>query len=308
MPPAPERPSIAIVLHEKDFLFAEGKNHLSLICAHWKKKGYPVRVQRGIQEAVPEDILFPHVDLTVLPKAYRDFFSRHPRVINRGITDISKRAISRQRLRHGSGYVGPVIVKTNANSGGGADEKKLNARGRRWKRWRNELAKRFPKVSWWWLREMNSNQYPVFPALADVPFGAFCNPHLIVEKFLPERDGDLYCARSHSFLGSAHYDNLLKSPYPIAKGSQLCRRQEIPAHPEVLDYRRSIGMTYGKIDYTIIDGHAVILDVNTTPTFLRSNDPLTRLDVDRLTPLLAEGLESIIRSFSWNEGSPLGVY
>jgi glutathione synthase/RimK-type ligase-like ATP-grasp enzyme len=57
---------------------------------------------------------------------------------------------------------------------------------------------------------------------------------------------------------------------------------------EVHEFRRKIGMDFGKIDFVVREGRAVILDVNPTPSV--STEGGSR-GAARRAPLLAEALE-----------------
>ena len=49
---------------------------------------------------------------------YGAVLDAHPRVVNRQVRDSSKRRVSRNLVRPGDGWEGPVIVKTDRNHGG----------------------------------------------------------------------------------------------------------------------------------------------------------------------------------------------
>jgi len=97
-----------------------------------------------------------------------------------------------------------------------------------------------------------------------VPKSYFSDPNLVVEKFLPEREGNLYFTCSYHFFGSRTTTVGLGSRMPIVLGHNKCVMQDIDPHPEVVDFRTSFCIDYGKIDYVVRDGHAIILDVNKT--------------------------------------------
>ena len=86
----------------------------------WRSMGIRVSVIAGVQERPEADLLFPHIDLTCTPPEYIAFMQNYPCVVNRGVTDISKRNISTHLLRGDERYDGPAIVKTDRNFGGRA--------------------------------------------------------------------------------------------------------------------------------------------------------------------------------------------
>ncbi|MBF2098127.1 MAG: hypothetical protein IGQ88_07110 [Gloeomargaritaceae cyanobacterium C42_A2020_066] len=127
-------------------------------------------------------------------------------------------------------------------------------------------------VDWRRVTSLDPNQYPLFPNLAAVPRTIFTNPHLIVEKFLPEREGDLYCLRNWIGLGDVGENVRAFSEQPIVKAAVAFGHTPVPVPAELTAWRQAIGMDYGKIDYVMPAGRLVVLDVNPTPTY-RGPDP-----------------------------------
>jgi hypothetical protein len=110
-------------------------------------------------------------------------------------------------------------------------------------------------------------EYPVYDTLSRVPRHARSNPALILERFLPEREGDQFFMRHYLFLGDHVRSSRVTSPSPFMKRS-ACRPagEGWPVPQEVLNVRRELGADFGKIDYVIHEGQTVILDVNRTPS------------------------------------------
>jgi len=94
----------------------------------------------------------------------------------------------------------------------------------------------------------------------------FRNPALVVERFLPEREGDRYFMRHYLFLGDRARNVRVADSTPFMRRSWAVPVDEgLPVPEQVLAFRRRLGMDYGKIDYTIHNGEVVIVDVNRTP-------------------------------------------
>jgi hypothetical protein len=177
-------------------------------------------------------------------------------------------------LRRGDDYDGRVVVKTNANSGG----KKVKER-RRFRRaatkifafFRGAAVKPIPLTAnqdWRKCKWLDSGNYPVFDSIAAVPPLVWTNPHLIVEKFLPERDADgNYRLRLWYFLGEEEACQLVTGAFPIVKAKGILKRELIDEVPdEIRQLRRDLGFDYGKFDFAISNGRVVLYDVNRTPT------------------------------------------
>src|SRR6476659_5329398 len=107
--------------------------------------------------------------------------------------------------------------------------------------------------------------YPVFATPREVPPRVWSNPSLVVEKFLPERQGEHYCLRQYVFCGSSEFNLFAVSNSPVIKSSNVIRKEMLDAaHPAVRAYREQLGFDYGKFDYVVRDGEAIIFDVNRT--------------------------------------------
>jgi hypothetical protein len=291
----PPRPDILILLHERD-RWAERENYLIWpIRDAWQELGLRVEIARGPRQAVPAHLLFPHVDLTVTPPEIAALFGRYPRVVNRRVLDISKRRLSRLLLPADDPWQGPVIVKTNLNTGGlpesrlarppAAQFARMLAKRvapRRWLlRWR--ARRRAAPTDLGTARTLPPNFYPIFTSKAAVPRGAFDNPALVVERFLPEKEGDLFAVRSWSFLGSCGYNLRRVSRSPVVRAVGVLRREEVPVPDDLIGMRADLGFDYGKLDYVLRDGRAVLLDANRTPSL--SGDSLAEAQRERARTL-----------------------
>jgi len=241
------------------------------LAERWRAMGHDVASLRGTRARPPADLLVPNVDLTGLPPAYVRF--------------ISKRSFSRLGVREGDGWRGPVIVKSDLNAGGQPERKVYGKPWRERRLFRRLLGT--PREAW---------RYPVFDSVDEVPRRWLRDRRLHVERFVPERVGELYCARSYAFAGSHGFAVRNKSTEPVVKARGIVGREEVPVPDELREVRRRLGFDFGKSDYTVVDGEVFLLDVNRTPTFAanpgaeerhaRSADALARglLDAFGLPP------------------------
>lgn len=261
-------PDVAILTHAADRLFERTKYLIHAVSKEWEAIGLRVAVLRGVRAFVPAGVLIPHVDMTVMPPEYIAFARRYPRVLNRDVVDISKSSFSENIVGPGSPETGPVIVKTDRNHGG-LPELRLEAMPRArlfFEKLRSRLVSmRSPR--WRDVEVLDRGSYPVFPALKDVPREIFANPHLIVERYVAEIEGGRYCVRFCYALGSREFTVRLTSKNPVIKASTSEGCERVESSSEVALWRRRLGLDYGKIDYVVRDGKAVVLDVNTTPAY-----------------------------------------
>jgi hypothetical protein len=181
-------------------------------------------------------------------------------VINRRVTDISKRRISRNLVRRPGDHPGPVIVKTDRNFGGEV-ESRLVDRGGTLRRYGQALRNRLP---WSWRATLD--QYPIFASTAQVPHSVWLNRDLVVESFLPERRDEFYCVRTWLFLGNEERIALFWGRDPIVKSHSIIGRERLHDVPaDLRQMRRDLGFDFGKFDYAIVDGRTVLYDANRTP-------------------------------------------
>ena len=232
----------------------------------WRKSGLEVSWQYGIRKRPQADLLIPQVDLTRLPDDYLAFIRSYPNVVNRQVVDISKRSFSEHLLEDGNDYPGPVIVKTNNNYGGWPERWLVLPR----QRLLSLLCREALRTPWQAFaglaRQTVLRKYPIFNSLAEVPRGVFSNKALVVEKFLPEREGDWYFMRHYLFLGDHARNVRVVGKKPFLKRSACVPHDEnLPVPPQLISLRRRLGFDYGKFDYTIHKGQVALLDVNWTP-------------------------------------------
>ncbi|MEI6513181.1 MAG: hypothetical protein WCO51_07890, partial [bacterium] len=88
---------------------------------------------------------------------------------------------------------------------------------------------------------------------------------LVVEKFLPEKEGDYYYIRLYMFLGDCSRSVRVASLEPFVKSRTYTGSFEnLQVPEEVLQFRRELGLDYAKIDYVVHEGQVEILDVSQT--------------------------------------------
>lgn len=287
---------IGVLIHVRDTLFSQGERWLlQFILAAARERGHSVHVLRGVGANPPLDVLIPHVDLTVRPPQYERFLSRHGCVLNLRLRDISKRALGCRALGPGEDFEGPVMLKSDLNFGGRPELRLIPGR-----RWHSEvmhrlrhlpLCRRWAEAAFWrWTPCLSSRDYRVYPSLREVPPQAFRNPRLVVQPFEPEEQDGLFALRKWTFLGDAGSCTRSLGTGPIVKAANRVPGSitAAPVPDEVREFRRKIGMDFGKIDFVVREGRAVILDVNPTPSV--STEGGSR-GAARRAPLLAEALE-----------------
>jgi hypothetical protein len=219
----------------------------------WRQRGHEVVLHGGIENPPEGDLALLHVDLTVVPPPYRRVLERYPRVLNRAVLDVSKRLISRQLVAGPDDpWDGPVLVKTDANYGG------LPELGLRTLAGRAGVPTAIPEG-------VALESYTVFPSPGAVPPAVWTTPALIVERFLPERDGRGYYMRHWTFLGDRERSNRYRAEVPIIKASDILDGEPVPVPDDMRAWRARLGFDFGKFDYVLHDGRCVLLDVNRTP-------------------------------------------
>jgi hypothetical protein len=261
---------IVILVHARDRGAEQRAYQIWGIADIWRSWGIEVVVQHGVARFVDADVVVNHVDLTVVPQPYVRHMARYAVSINGRCVDVSKRLVSRQLVGGGDGWDGPVIVKTDRNYGG--ELERLVLRGRAPRAW-DDLRVRLSRHPWRIRRWLSTRDYAVLESVSAVPEDVWRNPHLIVERFLPEREDDLYVLRTLTLFGDRWVSRRTTSASPVVKSGNAVRVDDVEPHPDVFAAARRLGLDRGKVDYVLHDGRAVVLDANRTNTMGRAMTP-----------------------------------
>lgn len=293
----PVPPSIAILLHELDTDARSRRYRLWSIVQNWRDLGCDVRLVNGTgpdarKAVLAADILLPHLDCSVIAGDYAQLIDEHPRAINTRIRDIRKRAFSPIIVGGPDDpYQGPVIVKTNNNSGGSRDVEysctNPNSPIERFNKWLAWHPRVLPHCLGW---TRTLPRYPIFDSPRQVPRAAWRNKHVVVERFLTSDRDDQGRHLLHMWIvmGNASVGRTLasKDPYVKDRHAELGSFDNPP--PEVVELRDHVGLDYGKIDFIIADGTPHVIDINWTPTL--SGDPADPFYLEQCRPLAEAGL------------------
>ena len=289
--------SIAILFHE-----SLNRNHISKFriwhCAQvWKEQGIDVRILHG-PKLIDADLIIPQIPLSEIPDEYHGLFDKVDSVVNRNVINVRKSHFSENLISLEDDYDGPVIVKTDANYGGISERRaiwSLPLHAQIMTRLSNLLrtlrkiaiSGSFRKLAY--SNTLNPKRYPIYPSKSELPKGVFNNRDLVVEKFLPEKVGPFYYLRCYVFFGNQALTVRLKSEAPIVKASAETRLEYTPVDDSIVAARETLGFDYGKFDYVMHDGKAVLLDINATPTFGRA---YPRNQKARIAGQLAKGVSA----------------
>lgn len=271
--------SIAILAHKLDRIIwrrADGNGYncpylIGRMAFELIRRGHQVEIVHGLQaKNANPDLAVLHVDLTRVPDEYLAFAAGFRNCLNVKVADIAKTAVSDALLDRQPDWNGPVIVKSNLNCNGGSEAAKAALR-----------AGHAPKPA-------PAPDYRVFKSIHDVPDALRRDPELVIDRFLPEREGEFFAIRHWVFCGDREFCSRYVSAEPIIKGSNVIRREPVPV-PEALRRKRTeLGFDYGKFDLVMHDGECVLFDANKTPG---SPPPLALAD-GIYVATLCDGLES----------------
>jgi len=268
---------VLILLHATD-PYPEGPSYFAWgLRDVWREMGIDVRIARGLDETVDADLVLPHIDLTITPRPYRTLLDALPNVANAGLYDISKRRVSRHLVTATDPWRGPVIVKTDRNHGGLPERSVARAE----RNWRTRMVSNLGRAVRGHAAQslVRGTDYLIFDGLARVPEQAFSDRSLVIEKFLPEREGDRYYLRWYIFIGDRYRSMRIGSNDPLVKlGNREGAEFGVDVPASVVALREEWGMDYGKIDYVMHNGVPVILDVSRTPSDV---PPAQRLETCR---------------------------
>ncbi len=226
---------------------------------HWRERGYRVKFLYGPNDFSIADVCIVHVDLSVVPEAYLEFANRYPIVLNGNIRDIRKSEVSELLLTRRSHYVGRVIVKSNLNYAGWPERiAESNLVGLTVLKLKKKLRIPFAQYN-------RQSDYRILETIEHVPEEIWNDPNSVVERFITEKEKNHYCVHSYKFLGNSHEWVKNLSTEPIITSFNTVGRVATDSYPEILAYRKRLGMDYGKIDFCMDSGTPLVIDVNKTP-------------------------------------------
>lgn len=282
---------IVILFHENE-PSQRPRYVISFLADIWRADGNEVVFLFGVRKFVPADLIIVHVDLSVVPDEYLEFARQYPIVLNGAVKDIRKSTFSKNLVGADDPYQGKVIVKSDLNYAG-KPEQHLNASTRSST---SLLCKIFSLFSSGLpgrtFSFKSSRDYRVYDHLHLVPQACFENPGLVVEKFLPEQEKGLYFVRNYQFLGDRMTCTRLGSKNPIVKWKTMVSNEPIEPHPEIIHLQKEMNFDYGKFDYVVHEGKAILLDINkTTGAIPRNMTP----ELERMRRYRAEGISWYFR-------------
>lgn len=276
---------IAVLLHA-------GTLHRDLRCSvvfhlaeHWRAAGHKVSFLRGTRRYVPADLLFVHVNLSVVPEEYLELAARYPLAVNHRARDIRKSRISEHVVSKDDDWSGPVIVKTDLNYGGEPERKLVGSGTFRWARAASVLA----RLAHRW--RGRPEPYRIYENMSLVPAELWDDPDFVVERFLPETEDGCFQLRLYQFLGDRSMCRRITAVDPIIKSGSTVRTEQIEPHPIVETWRERLGLDYGKIDYVVHDGTPILLDANKTTGVHAVFSP----EREARRRHIAQGIESFFR-------------
>ena len=283
---------IAVLFHEKDRDQQSNGYVVHQLADYWREWGYSVRFIYGVQEFEPADLLFVHVDLSVVPTEYLEFASRYPVTVNGRVSDIRKSRISSNIVTADDEWKGPVIVKSDLNFGGAPE----SVRNRSYieTRWPlvRKLRSRFDRLRGTEVPFKSTKDYEIYDDLSSVPASRVSDQRLVIEKFLPECIDGVYYTRICQFLGDRLICIRMGSLDPIVKAHNSVSVENIEPHESIGTWRKELNIDYGKFDYVEVNGNTVLLDANKTIGASRSgmNQQIGSKQVAANRQTLAEGI------------------
>lgn len=250
---------------------------ITRLAHHWELDGHEVLPMFGTQEFVPADLVIVHVDLSVVPEDYLAFAGRYPVALNGKVRDIRKSTFSSHLLRRGDSWRGPVIVKSERNYAG-----------------HPEVVRGVPRLDGGGLRPVfpSTLDYKVFDRIQEVPDEDFDSPELVVQRFLPEMEDGLFHVRMYQFLGDRASCTRVGAKDPIAKSGNKVFSESVAPHPDIIALRGRLNFDYGKFDYVIHDGEAILLDLNKTT----GTAPQTTPQIEAIRHNMAQGLYAYFKT------------
>ncbi|MEM9473380.1 MAG: hypothetical protein AAGA00_15605 [Pseudomonadota bacterium] len=258
---------------------------IKVLSAIWRDSGNVLSF--GDRPPSGTDVVVAHTDHSVVADGFFSNVNDSLPVINGRARNILKSVVSQALISAGSDWDGPVIVKTNANAHAGEEYAYHRID---FPRLAKILAARV--IPWQWIEELPLRRYPILDHKSRVPDWVWQDDRLIVERFIPERDNELYALRLWMFFGNQEYCMRVLSTLPVVKSRKLVKVDLVDEVPdEVRRLRHELGLDFGKIDFVMDDGRPVVFDVNKTPTVFLNRKGQPGPFVRRL----ADGLEDLAK-------------
>jgi len=253
---------------------------LSHMTRHWRAAGIGVEIGASFHENADVCILHhdrTRIDVGDLPKA-----PEGARVLNGDALDISKRLYTQLEVLPSDGWDGAVIIKTDLNNFG-TSERRLGRPTAF-----DSFRKRLSRYSWRMARRLPPREYPVLPSIRNVPDWIWADGRYLVEKFLPERHDDLFAIRGWLFFGSQSYGYRLFATHPLVKTGTMVRYEYLTDIPDELrQLRARLKLDFGKLDYVVHDGRAIVFDANKTAALASDgNSPRLKMLADGIRDFL----------------------
>ncbi|MDA9149253.1 hypothetical protein N9N71_01810 [Synechococcus sp. AH-229-G18] len=221
-----------------------------------------VEIQVGPEYRKEASAVLNHVNLTETPPQYQALFRNYKTGINTRLLNIRKSVICDDATLSKPGKAsGPVIVKTDLNYGGIPELQRLQ--------WQGDISQGVINQTYANARYLNPNSYPIFNDSSMVPAGVWENPNLIVQNLYIEQDSiGRYCLRSWYVLGDAGFHVMTVANHPVVKGQNILDRWvlDVETPRELMELKQRLALDYGRIDYTLHRGKAIVFDANRTPT------------------------------------------
>lgn len=268
---------ILIIQHRTEPL-ARGDYAIWLLVERWAAAGHSIKLASGWKGLPEAEVAIVHVNLSVVPLGYAEAARRCPLALNANALDIRKRLVSRHLVDPGDGWEGPVIVKTNLNCNGVPE---IVAELRR----RGTLT--LPEGA-----GPQTIPYTIYPHRSAVPDQIWSIPDLIVERFLPETDGEDYYLRTWIFFGPEECCRRFRARKPLIKGADYEEVTPVEVPAFLRAERERLGLDYGKFDFVMHDGEPILLDVNKTMGTPSESRPELRQAYAELAP----GLDALLSS------------
>jgi hypothetical protein len=131
--------------------------------------------------------------------------------------------------------------------------------------------------------------YRIYPHFDAVPGEYRTAEGMVVERFLPERQGKDFVIRTWLFLGERERCRRFWGSDPMVKAHSI-RGMEPSEVPDFIRSERArLGVDYGKFDFVMHGGEPILLDANKTP-----GKPPASPNRDELYAHLADGLDAFL--------------
>ena len=135
-----------------------------------------------------------------------------------------------------------------------------------------------------------SGHYHVLGSVAEVGDEIWSDQSMVVERFVAEPDDQGFALRTWVFMGARERCTRFVTADRISKAADVIKYEPVDVPAKLRAERERLGFDFGKFDFVVHNGEALLLDANRTPGIAAAIRPMMKKGALNL----AEGLHALL--------------